>query len=64
MTDGKVRVILEWDGKREDLYDEAKNKFGEDTTLADDITWLLDYGDEYTTVLHNNIKITMEGEER
>lgn len=55
-----MKVVLEWDGDKEQLMDEVDNKFGEDTTLADDIIWLLDYGDEYTTVMHNNIKIRKE----
>lgn len=55
-----MKVVLEWDGDKEQLMDEVDNKFGEDTTLADDIIWLLDYGDEYTTVTHNNIKIRKE----
>lgn len=55
-----MKVILEWNGDREDLMDEVDNKFGEDTTLADDIMWLLDYGDEYTTIMHNNIKMRKE----
>ena len=58
-----MRVILEWNGDREDLMDEVDNKFGEDTTLADDIMWLLDYGDEYTTIMHNNIKMIKEEDE-
>ena len=58
-----MRVILEWNGDREDLMDEVDNKFGEDTTLADDIMWLLDYGDEYTTIMHNNIKMRKEEDE-
>lgn len=55
-----MKVVLEWNGDKEQLMDEVDNKFGEDTTLADDIIWLLDYGDEYTTVTHNNIKIRKE----
>lgn len=55
-----MKVVLEWDGDKEQLMDEVDNKFGEDTTLADDIIWLLDYGDEHTTVTHNNIKIRKE----
>lgn len=58
-----MKVILEWNGDREDLMDEVDNKFGEDTTLADDIMWLLDYGDEYTTIMHNNIKMRKEEDE-
>lgn len=58
-----MKVILEWNGDREDLMDEVDNKFGEDTTLVDDIMWLLDYGDEYTTIMHNNIKMRKEEDE-
>ena len=58
-----MKVILEWSGDREDLVDEVENKFGEDTTLVDDIMWLLDYGDEYTTIMHNNIKMRKEEDE-
>jgi hypothetical protein len=58
-----MKVILEWNGDREDLMDEVDNKFGEDTTLVDDIMWLLDYGDEYTTIMHNDIKMRKEEDE-
>ena len=55
-----MKVTLEWDGDKEQLMDEVDDKFGEDMTLTDSIIWLLDYGDEHTTIMHNNIKIRKE----
>lgn len=55
-----MKVILEWDGNQEDLMTETDDKYGEDMTLEDSIIWLLDYGYETDTIMHNNIKIRKE----
>lgn len=55
-----MKVILEWNGDKEDLMAEADDKYGEDMTLEDSIIWLLDYGCETDTIMHNNIKIRKE----
>lgn len=48
-----MKVILEWNGEREDLLKEQDGM-----SLADNIVWLLDYGSGEQGITHNNIHIT------
>jgi hypothetical protein len=58
-----MKVILEWNGDKEDLMAEVDDKYGEDMTLEDSIIWLLDYGEDGGMVKHNNITIRKEEDE-
>lgn len=51
-----IKVELYWDGDRADLLDEDSGM-----SLADNIMWLLDYGDNVSTIYHNNIRLRVKG---
>lgn len=50
-----IKVELRWDGNRADLDDDEAGM-----SLSDNIEWLLDYGDNVSTIHHNNIKLTVK----
>ena len=56
-----MKVVLEWDGNQQDLQNEIdKTGYDSDMSLVDSIIWVLDYGDDDTVIMHNNIKIKKE----
>ena len=56
-----MKITLEWDGDTRDLQTEIDEKgYGDDMEFIDRLIWLIDYGENHGTLMHNNIKMTKE----
>lgn len=56
-----MKIILEWDGDTRDLQTEIDEKgYGDDMEFIDSLIWLIDYGENHGTLMHNDIKMTKE----
>lgn len=54
-----MKIVMEWDGDQADLLKEQDGM-----SLTDNIIWLLDYGSGSKGIMHNDIHIWKEEENR